>query len=331
MISLINKSLDELALACDRRSSVFDVRIVHLDGNQLTLAGRVLKAAQVEELHLRFPDLKLDTSSIGILDRSGLPHRFIATNLTGLYEEPTFGMPLTSELTFGTDLEVLEEKERWVFTRQRDGYLGWVYNQYLTSDTIPTETHLVLSPSVEIHTEPERSSEILSRLMSGTGLSIAQSQNGWAYIRAHVSGWIPMDALRPVSDHPKTLEARRRTLVGDSSRMIGVPYLWGGTSGNGIDCSGFMRLLHHWIGIDIPRDADMQAEAARPVKPPHQVGDLFFFGDGEGLRRITHVGMSLGGWRMIHSSRARNGVYVDDLEQNQTLMNKLLSAGSFLF
>ncbi len=113
-------------------------------------------------------------------------------------------------------------------------------------------------------------------------------------------------------------------------RMIGVPYLWGGTSGNGIDCSGFVRLLHRWVGIEIPRDADMQQGAAKPVEPPYEIGDLFFFGEGNSKRDITHVGMSLGGWRMIHSSRGRNGVYVDDLQERKSLMDIFVSAGSFL-
>ncbi len=113
-------------------------------------------------------------------------------------------------------------------------------------------------------------------------------------------------------------------------RMIGVPYLWGGTSGNGIDCSGFARLLHRWVGVDIPRDADMQHDAAKPVEPPYEIGDLFFFGEGDSERNITHVGMSLGGWRMIHSSRGNNGVYVDDLQERKSLMDIFVSAGSFL-
>ena len=112
--------------------------------------------------------------------------------------------------------------------------------------------------------------------------------------------------------------------------MIGVPYLWGGTSGNGIDCSGFARLLHRWIGIEIPRDADMQSVAAKRVEPPFEIGDLLFFGEGDGDRHVTHVGMSLGGWKIIHSSRGQNGVYIDDVQEKESLRNIYMHTGSFL-
>ena len=106
--------------------------------------------------------------------------------------------------------------------------------------------------------------------------------------------------------------------------------MWGGTSGNGVDCSGFARLLHRWVGVDIPRDADMQHAAAQPVEPPFEVGDLFFFAHGGSERKITHVGVSLGGWQMIHSSRGRNGVYVDDVQADESRRRAFVSAGSFL-
>jgi cell wall-associated NlpC family hydrolase len=128
---------------------------------------------------------------------------------------------------------------------------------------------------------------------------------------------------------PQSVEEKRKALVKDSALMIGVPYLWGGSTGHGIDCSGFTRLLHHWIGIEIPRDADMQHAAAKPVEPPFEVGDLFFFTDNSD-RHITHVGMSLGGWKMIHSSRFHNGVYLDDARTDEAHKDGFVSAGSFL-
>ena len=91
-----------------------------------------------------------------------------------------------------------------------------------------------------------------------------------------------------------------------------------------------MRLLYRYIGIEIPRDADMQHAAAHPVEPPYEPGDLFFFGEDDSERRITHVGVSLGGWKVLHSSRSRNGVYLDDVQEKEGLRSIFVHAGTFL-
>jgi hypothetical protein len=325
----IQTTLDKLASQSDSRTSVFDIEIVRLQNSSLTLSGRLLDEAQLEALTSHFSKWKLDTSSIQILYKGKLPHMHIATNLTGLYEKPTFYMPLSSELYYGTELEILDEQSGWVFTRQNDGYLGWAYKPYLTEGSPAKATHLVIVSSYGLRTQPDRESEIITRVLSGTGVVVEEIRGEWARVAANKTGWMQMTHLRALNELPKSVEEKRKTLVKDSARLIGVPYLWGGTTGHGIDCSGLARLLHHWLGIEIPRDADMQKAAAKPVEPPFEVGDLFFFSENSD-QHITHVGISLGGWKMIHSSRSRNGVYIDDVQEREPLKKMYVSAGSFL-
>ena len=326
----VQSKLDELASQNDHRNSVFDIQIQGTQNGTLSLSGRLLDESQLETLSHHFQDLKLDTASIQILRRPDSPRMHVGTNLTGLYERPTFGMPLSSELHYGTELEILDEQGRWVFTRQKDGYLGWAYKPYLEEGFAAKPTHLVIAPSCELRTQPDTLGEIVTRVLSGTGVVLEETGGKWAKVKANKTGWMPLSLLRAISDIPESIEEKRKMLIEDSMRMIGVPYLWGGTSGNGIDCSGFVRLLHQWVGVDIPRDADMQHAAAKPVEAPFEVGDLLFFAESESKRKITHVGMSLGGWKMIHSSRGRNGVYIDDVQERRSLKEIYVSTGSFL-
>ena len=321
--------LDDFAKSLDKRTTVFDVKIASQTSDSLTLSGRLLHKSQLDELPRLFPQLKLDTASVNALHTDANERVHVATNLTGLHEKPTFRVPLLSELTFGTELEVLEEQGKWVFVRQTDGYLGWAYRPYLSEGLAPTSTHLVIAPVIELRAEPNPVSVVITRLVSGTSLPVEETQDGWSKVRANRVGWVESRHLRALTDIPQDVEEKRTMLESDSQRMIGVPYLWGGSSGNGIDCSGFAQLLHRWVGIEIPRDADMQCDAAKPVEPPFEIGDLIFFSEDDD-KRITHVGMSLGGWKMIHSSRSHNGVYVDDLQERKSLMDIFVSAGSYL-
>ena len=326
----IQTTLDRLTARFDPRTSVFDITAERVEDSTLAVRGRLLDKSQLEILAREFSGWKLDSSSVRFLHREDVSRRYVATNLTGLYEKPTFGMPLSSELYYGTELEILDEHETWVFTRQRDGYLGWAFKSYLGEGAPVKATHLVLAPSYELRAQADLLSSIVTRLMSGTGVRVEEVQDNWARVTANRTGWLPVSLLRPLHELPASLEEKRNALAGDAARMIGVPYLWGGTSGNGIDCSGFVRLLHRWIGVDIPRDADMQHAAAQPVEPPFEIGDLLFFAEGDSKRKITHVGMSLGGWRMIHASRKHNGVYAEDVRQDASRTQAFISAGSFL-
>ncbi|HUM69138.1 MAG TPA: C40 family peptidase, partial [Chloroflexota bacterium] len=162
--------------------------------------------------------------------------------------------------------------------------------------------------------------------------TVTNQQNDWQQITwaGLPGGWLPAAHLRPLADLPQTAAAQRAQLVADAPRFTGVPYLWAGVSGYGIDCSGYVQLLYRLAGVTLPRDADMMFAAGQPVEPPYQPGDLFFFGSEGDHRRISHVGMSLGGWQMIHSSRSRNGVFVDDVTAVPHLRDRFAGARTFL-
>jgi len=330
----IQKWLDDLSTQNDNRISVFDLHIAGLDDGTLSLSGRLLDQNQLAALDGafsdHFPDLRLDTTIVQILSRESRDPVHVSTNLTGIFDQPTLHLPFSSELCYGTELEILDGDENWAFTRQNDNYLGWVFKSHLAQGRTPRTTHLVLAPCIELRAQPEIGSEVVTRLVSGTGVEVESTQGEWSKALANKTGWMPSSLLRAVDELPESIEERRKALTRDSTRMIGVPYVWGGTSGNGIDCSGLARLLHKWIGIDLPRDADMQHRAAKPIESPFEIGDLLFFHEAGKKRKVTHMGISLGGWRMIHSSQGNNGVYIDDVQKRRALREMFVSAGSML-
>jgi cell wall-associated NlpC family hydrolase len=119
-------------------------------------------------------------------------------------------------------------------------------------------------------------------------------------------------------------------MIEDARRFTGVYYLWGGNSAFGIDCSGLMYLIHRLCGYAIPRDARLQFPVGTPVEPPFTHGDLLFFHADSDPSRIGHVGMSVGGWRIIHSSRSRNGVFEEDVQASEGLTRTFAGARRLL-
>lgn len=325
---------DNASRFSDRRLQLFDVNSASLDGNRLVLQGRVLDQATLHALQHsfaeRFPELVVDYSQVRVL-RQAVPCLLqVVTNLTSVHAEPSWLAEMLSQCTFGTSLEILEEQGRWVFVRQADGYLGWMYRPYLTDHPTPAPTYIVASPMTEIYAEPDAKSTLRSRLVGGTLVQVVSTRSAWAEIDANTWGWAQLTDLRALDHLPNARDMRRQAILNDSATMIGVPYLWGGTSVNGIDCSGLAQLLHRWIGITIPRDADLQFHAGRKIEPPFQPGDLLFFGENGEKRSITHVGISVGEWRIVHSSRSRNGVYHDDVQEVENLRSSFLGAASYL-
>ena len=113
----------------------------------------------------------------------------------------------------------------------------------------------------------------------------------------------------PVSRDSSATAARR--LIQTANRYIGVPYVFGGTTPAGFDCSGFMRFVYARAGVSLPRMADEQFDVGQPVASSQlQPGDMVFFSTYE--PGPSHVGIYLGGGRFIHASSSQ-GIRVDSL------------------
>jgi cell wall-associated NlpC family hydrolase len=325
----------------DNRFNVCRLEVVEKDG-RYCLEGTVLDnatlAAVLDHLRRRLPHIRWDTDSVQIL-RAARPRLMVATtNLTGLQREPSWLGEQQSQVLNGATVEILEEGERWSLVRLEDGYLGWMYTGYLGAlDGLAEPTYMIAAPVALLRQEPAGGAPLVGRVLAGTRVAAAVAADGWAEVRlaGGLCGYVPAAELRPLAVETDGA-ARPARLIADALPYIGVPYLWGGVSAHGIDCSGFAQLMHKLAGIDIPRDADMQCAAGRPVETPFAAGDLFFFGGPGGHRAVSHVGISLGpdydprGWRMIHSGRSRNGVYIDDVQAVDSLRESFVAARRFL-
>jgi gamma-D-glutamyl-L-lysine dipeptidyl-peptidase len=166
--------------------------------------------------------------------------------------------------------------------------------------------HTFVYQLTPVRAEPRDEAEQVTQLLPGEPITADDPRAGWVQIRTAYDypGWIRAEALGG-GDDPAWLEARVSEPLDFARTLLGSPYLWGGMTAAGIDCSGLVHMSFRAAGRLVPRDADQQEDAAEPV-PEDALGpgDLVTYGDE---RAADHIAFWLGEGRILHSTQ-RDGV-----------------------
>ncbi|MDB5101748.1 MAG: hypothetical protein JWM80_6169 [Cyanobacteria bacterium RYN_339] len=119
----------------------------------------------------------------------------------------------------------------------------------------------------------------------------------------------------------------QRTVVRESRQQLGVPYVWGGASRAGFDCSGLVQYVFKREKIQLPRTADRQAAWGSPIDLKHaRAGDLLFFHTSGKGREVTHVGVYLGNGQMVHAPKPGSHVKVTSVAPGSWMAQRLVAA-----
>jgi cell wall-associated NlpC family hydrolase len=252
---------------------------------------------------------------------AAVPNAVVREPVANMYAQPSQDAGVVSQAIYGANVAVTEQKDGWAHIRTADEYLGWTpltalipgpayASQGKVAQVQSLFAHVYREDSVTKHA-PLITVPFESRLEV---VGDSKDDARWLQVR------LPDDRLGWVQTGDVSLAPKKMTIpemLEFSKRFMGLPYTWGGTSSYGYDCSGFSQMLGRRRGLNMPRDAQPQAEwsgVTAVARKDLQPGDLLYFGSSE--KKITHTGIYLGEGKFINATTYLTPmVRIDDLNE----------------
>lgn len=287
-----------------KRELAPDLRVVLCD---VTIQGGELQGVADKSLEpglYRFAAEHNISSRIAFIEPS---QQYVLAERPYLRASAQASSETVNETGYGERVKVYDQVEdSYRVALARDAYLGWLPLTALVHH-LPEPSHRFVALRGHIFAEPEVSSERLFRLAFGTNLKVQEEQGDWSQIvyAKGQQGYVKTSLLWALTKPlPK---ASPGAIASFARRFLEAPYVWGGVSAWGLDCSGLVQTVYGAFDIALPRDADQQSSCGQEhAFAEIKVGDLLFFPD--------HVALSLGGNRFIHANAHHMRVTIDDFE-----------------
>ncbi len=308
--------------APDKRTAIFQIDAFK-QNNQLILTGRTNLYGAKSFLIDR---LKID--KIAVVDEiKTLPEPELEDKVYGLVEvsvcnirySPKHAGELASQALMGTPVRVLEKEDNgWLLIQTPDQYISWVDRGAITMMNKEQLERWKTAPKIiytraygTAYSEANDESETISDMVAGCVVELLEEQTGFYKVQFsdQRQGYVSKREANIYNQWLLGLNASEENLVKTAKRLKGIPYLWGGTSFKGVDCSGFTKTVYFLNGIVLPRDASQQVSIGETIDKSGnwselKAGDLLFFGEKreDGSERVVHVAMWIGNGEYIHAS-----------------------------
>lgn len=328
--------------APDKRIALFDIKS-EMKVGKLVIKGETNMSRAKDSLFSKLNSAKIEyIDSVQVLPASSLKdtiYGVIDVSVANLRGEAKHSAELVTQATLGTPVKIWKRTQEWYYIQTPDGYLSWVDHGGITTmnkqdfqSWKSSEKIIYQKPFGQSFKEASEDSNPVTDLVAGAILEL-EAENGNFYKVRYPDGrpaFISKDESAVYSQWLSDLNASEEKLVGTAEKLMGLPYLWGGTSAKGVDCSGFTKTIFFMNGLVIPRDASQQIREGKLIDSTGAfnklaVGDLLFFGrpaTDSTSERVVHVGMWIGNSEFIHSAGDVHISSMDSTAENFDDFNK---------